>query len=208
LKYFDKYKTENIIPFVKSLDNKFANDWLLGFSPTTRIENINTIIQTIDESITTDQILEHDCLNIDKKQLQNILKEDIYGKRGARYLMLKLDLLYHGHTTKFEYPDQISIEHILPQQPQKNSQWCKEFNEEERKLWTNKIGNLVLISRRKNSMQGNKDYFEKRDKYFKNNIELFSNSIRVFNEYNHWTKLDLEKNQEVVTMKLLNSFNL
>ena len=50
-----------------------------------------------------------------------------------------------------------------------------------------RIGNLVLISRRKNSSQGNKEYADKKNKYFKSNIELFSNSVRIYNQFATWT---------------------
>jgi len=208
LRYYDKFKTENLILFVKALDNKFANDWLTGNTPTKRIENVNTIIQSIDDAKISNDILQNACLLIDKTKLSNVLAENIYGKRAARYVLLKLDLLYHGHTTKLEMPETISIEHILPQTPNDTSKWKIDFSDIERENWTNKLGNLVLISRRKNSAQGNKDYAEKRDKYFKNNIELFSNSVRIYNNYSTWTLSDLEKNHDEVLGKIKKGFGV
>lgn len=208
LRYCDKFKNEKLILFVKKLDNKFANDWINGYTPTTRIENVNTIIQAIDNLDTADELLLDSCLEINNSDLLNALNSNIYGKRAARYILLKLDLLYHGHTTKLSMPETISIEHILPQNPTEGSKWTKDFTTQEREDWTNKIGNLVLISRRKNSGQGNKDYVEKSSKYFKNNIELFSNSIRVFKEYTTWNLADLQKNQEEVLGKIKSGFGI
>jgi hypothetical protein len=142
-------------------------------------------------------------LKVDKDDLQTVIQGNIYGKRAAKYVLLKLDLLYHGHTKKFDMPDTISIEHILPQTPNDNSQWKRDFTDEERENWTNKLGNLVLISRRKNSSQSNRDYSDKKERYFKNNIELFSNSIRIYENYSTWTVQDLKKNHEDVLNKLL-----
>ena len=206
LKYYDKFKTDRLINFVKALDNKFANDWLLGYYPTSRIENVNLIIQAIDDSKITTEVLDNTCLKLETKELTEILEGNIYGRRAARYVLLKLDLLYHGHTTKIEIPETISIEHILPQNPYEGSQWKTDFSEIDRENWTNKLGNLVLISRRKNSAQGNKDYAVKKDKYFKNNVELFSNSIRIYNQFNTWTISDLTKNQGDVLIKIKNGF--
>ena len=103
-------------------------------------------------------------------------------------------------------PETISIEHIMPQQAADNSLWKTDFTENEKDEWLNKIGNLVLISRRKNSSQGNKDYSEKREKYFKKNIELFSNSVRIYNQYPTWTLADLKRNNVEVLKNIKEGF--
>ena len=143
-----------------------------------------------------------------RSDLTETLEGNIYGRRAARYVLLKLDLLYHGHTTKLEMPETISIEHILPQNPDNVSQWKTAFTDNDRENWTNKLGNLVLISRRKNSSQGNKDYADKKEKYFKNNVELFSNSIRIYNQFPTWTLLELTRNHTDVLTKIKQGFGL
>lgn len=208
LRYYEKFKTELLINFIKALDNKFANDWLIGYTPTERIENVNSIIQAIDDANSAKSILSNDCLNLDKKDLEETLKGNIYGKRGARYILLKLDLLFHGHTTKTEMPETISIEHVLPQNPDINSKWNSDFTVAEKEEWTNKLGNLVLISRRKNSAQGNRDYSDKKERYFKNNVELFSNSVRIYNQYPTWALLDLKDNHEKVLTRIKQGFGI
>ena len=208
LRYYDKYKNSKLIDFVKALDNKFANDWLLGYSPTQRIENVNAIIQKIDDAKNEDEVLNDSILSLDKSELLTTLQGNIYGRRAARYILLKLDLLYHGHTSKMEMPETISIEHILPQNPNDGSQWKQDFTDIQREEWTNRIGNLVLISRRKNSSQGNKEYADKKNKYFKSNIELFSNSVRIYHQFATWTFADIQKNQNEVITKIKNGFGL
>lgn len=208
LRYYDRFKTDKLIDFIKMLDNKFANDWLIGLTPTLRIENVNAIIQAIDDAQIPSDVLQNKSLELSATDLENAFESNIYGRRAARYLLLKLDLLFHGHTTKMEMPETISIEHILPQNPNDGSQWKQDFNDFEREEWTNKLGNLVLISRRKNSAQGNKDYIDKRDRYFKNNIELFSNSVRIFNQYPTWSLMDLKKNHSEVLQKIKSGFSL
>jgi uncharacterized protein with ParB-like and HNH nuclease domain len=208
MRYYEKFKTTHLVEFVKALDNKFANDWLVGLTPTIRIENVNAIIQDIDDAVDSQSLLKKDCLLIDKPDLMNVFNGNIYGKRAARYVLLKLDLLFHGHTTKIEMPDTISIEHILPQTPPDNSQWKSDFTDSERFDWTNKLGNLVLISRRKNSSQSNRDYFDKKEKYFKSNIELFSNSVRIYQQFPNWKLTDLKKNHDDVVNKMKEGFSI
>jgi len=208
LRYYEKFKTSRLIEFVKKLDNKFANDWLVGITPTIRIENVNAIIQVIDDSKKVEDVLMSNTLALSIKELSNVLSGNIYGRRAARYVLLKLDLLYHGHTTKPDTPEMISIEHILPQTPPLLSQWRKDFSDDQRMELTDKLGNLVLISRRKNSAQSNKDYKDKKEKYFKSNVELFSNSVRIYNQYLTWNFNDLNKNQTEVLAKIKQGFGI
>jgi hypothetical protein len=42
--------------FVCMLENKFGNNWLLGLTPTERIENMNRLIQAIDDASTPNDL--------------------------------------------------------------------------------------------------------------------------------------------------------
>ena len=90
LRFYDKFTTDQLVNFIKALDNKFANDWLVGYTITTRIEKVNSIIQSIDDARTPNEVLQHDCMSVDSRNLIDILQGDIYGKRAARYVLLKL----------------------------------------------------------------------------------------------------------------------
>lgn len=206
LKYYDKFGKHQLIDFVKSLDNAFAYDWLVGLTPTSRIENVNNWMENID-SKTNEEVIQVLRNHIDQSELIIELNKKIYGRRAAKYLMLKLDCILHGHTTKLDFPSTISIEHILPQTPKVDSQWLHDFTEEERDYAKDRLGNLVLLSRRKNSSQNNRDYADKKQKYFQGNIELFSNSIRVFQQYSTWTVTDFSKNHAYVKTRLLEHFS-
>lgn len=205
LKYYNKFGNHELINFVKSLDNAFAYDWLVGLTPTSRIENVNHWMEAID-SKTSEEVITLLKGHIDQTELALELDKKIYGRRAAKYLMLKLDCILHGHTTKLDFPSTISIEHILPQTPKMDSQWQKDFSEEDHNYAKDRLGNLVLLSRRKNSSQNNRDYADKKQKYFQGNIELFSNSIRIFQQYPTWTVTDFSNNHAYVKTKLLEHF--
>lgn len=208
LRYYDKYNNDKIVDFVRFLDNKISSDWIIGESPTTRIGNVNTIIKHLDNSPNPATALSSDIYKVNSIDLLRVIASGIYGRRYDRYLLLKLDLAFHGHTTKFLPPDTISIEHILPQTPATTSQWAQHYSQQERDIWTDRLGNLILLSRRKNTSQSNLDYLDKKMKYFKNNVELFSNSIRIFNEYNSWSLDDLKKNHRESLKKLLELYSI
>jgi len=205
LKYYDKFSREHLISFTNALNNAFAYDWIIGLTPTKRIDNVNTWIGYID-TLSSNEIISKLQEHINSNDLQSHLENKIYGRRTAKYLMLKLDCSLHGHTTKFNLPSTISIEHLLPQTPNVDSQWMIDFTEQDREYAQDRLGNLTLLSRKKNSSQNNRDYADKKDRYFKGNIELFSSSIRIFQKYSTWTMNDFKNNHEEIKKILLKSF--
>lgn len=201
-KFFcDSTGYENFCTFLKLLDKKVSADWICSLQPTKRIENVNAVIKLIDKANSPNDIFTSTVFNV-PTGLKNILQADVYGTRYAKYLMLKLDLLLRDNTTAFQPPPTISIEHILPQNPPADSQWRKDFTDVQRDEWTDKLGNLVLLSRRKNSSLGNRDYAEKKSRYFNKYINLFAISLNVMNKYNQWTLADLQKNHADVVEKI------
>ncbi|MFY4840916.1 DUF262 domain-containing protein [Aliarcobacter butzleri] len=202
LRFYDKFKKDRLFEFLKKLDNKFSYDWIIQFTPTTRIENMAKIISQIDLVQSVDDLFASDVFEVNENKLINILRDDIYGRRFARYVLYKLDYLYSSKDDKMNIPKTISVEHILPQNPKDGSQWKKDFTDIQIDDNKHKIGNLVLISRSKNSSQGNLDYDKKKEKYFQKNIDLFRNSLRILTLNDTWTPEKLQENQKNVIEKL------
>lgn len=200
-----------ILEFLRKLENKFCGDWVTFQTPTDRIKGMNQITAKIDEvndiselskTEKVSQLLRSSVFAYDEQRFLEILKDyDIYRRRFARYLLFKLDVLYGSDDTKLQTFRWMSVEHILPQNPKGNSQWRKDFAHEEREMWTHRLGNLVLISRRKNSSQGRLDFAQKKAKYFKHNVEVFPNSVRVMQK-DHWDLATLKAHHNEVIEKL------
>jgi len=150
--------------------------------------------------------LENDCFTIDIENFQRTVESAVYGRRFTRYILLKLDYYFHDHSHTMPL-ETLSVEHILPQTPEDGSQWKTDFTDEYREAWTDKIGNLVLISTRKNSSQGRQDYKKKKENYFKNRISTCANSIRVL-QNEQWTPTELEANHELVLDKIRKHYGM
>lgn len=207
LKYYDKFGKDNLVNFTKKLNNKFASDWIANLTPTSRIYNMNDIVSQIEKIENSSELINHNCLKIDNKSILDFINGDIYGKRQARYILLLSNYLYLDEKTEFVIPDTIiSVEHILPQNPSDNSQWKQDFDDESREKWTNKIGNLIIITRKKNSAQSNKDFVQKKEKYFKGNVEL-GRSASVMSKPS-WTLNDLMGNHNEVLKKLKDNYGI
>ncbi|EFI23204.1 hypothetical protein HMPREF9016_01591 [Neisseria sp. oral taxon 014 str. F0314] len=206
LRYYNKFRKENLLEFTKKLNNKFVSDWISGFTPTIRIINMNNIIDMIDKLDSCDELLNQDCFAINGQEILNFLQTDIYGKRPTRYILLLLNYLYHSHEQPFNTPKVISVEHILPQNPKSDSQWVQDFDNEQREKWTNKLGNLIILSRRKNSSQSNLDFAQKQQKYFKGNVEL-GRSANIM-ACKTWKIDDVQKNHNETLAKLKEHFGI
>ncbi|MFC3885570.1 HNH endonuclease family protein [Bacillus songklensis] len=164
------------------------------------------MIQAINQAETPQDVLgagifqkTEDC----KTVRFNIEADDFYKKKYAKYLLLRLDMaLNENANVKKSYTGIISVEHILPQKPPKGSSWEHGFTEEERKIWTHRLGNLVLLSRKKNSSANNRDFDIKLKKYFSNGITDFELTKELKN-FKGWTIKECEFRQEDLVRKLM-----
>ena len=114
--------------------------------------------------------------------------------RVGRALLLRLDSLLTDAGVTYDHPI-ISIEHVLPQNPARDSEWAANFSQEERDEWTGRLANLVLLSRRKNSGARNHDFDRKKNVYFKRGgASMFALTLGVLDE-SEWTPAVLERRQ-------------
>ncbi|MDF0728910.1 DUF262 domain-containing HNH endonuclease family protein [Cytobacillus sp. S13-E01] len=204
--YYEKFGRTDLSKFLKKLEYKFVGDWILQFTSTQRIENMNKILKQIELVNTTTELLESDELfTVDKQALRDILDKNIYGRRFARYILLKYEYLESDNTVHLADYKTISVEHILPQSPSTTSKWVELFNIEQRQFWTHKLANLVLISKRKNSSLSNLDFENKREKYLQKRIDIFAGSKVFILTADKWTPEVLKARQDKMLDLLINN---
>lgn len=205
LAWYHKFDDEGLLEFVKKLDNKFSADWIMQLTPTQRIQNMNEILKAIEKAKSEDHKIPEALFEYDRSQLISLLDSKIYGRRFAKYILLRLEHLYFGHTSLLNLPDELSVEHILPQKPNMKSLWEDNFTPEQRENWIHRLGNLLLISSRKNTSLGNKDFSEKKEVYFKERVETLPNSVRVM-KLQSFNMPDLMERHEELLQKLHDSY--
>lgn len=102
----------------------------------------------------------------------------------------------------------ISIEHVLPQNPRNYSQWLIDWKPEEKQKWVHRLGNLVLLPRRKNSQAGNMEFEQKKTEYFNpKDVVTFPITVNVINQ-KKWTVTEVENNQNQYLTKLVEIWDL
>jgi hypothetical protein len=221
--YYKFNEDKHLLDFILKLEKKVIIEWAAGFSPTERTASLNRIIKLIDNETepqkVVDELLfyksEEDfkgkpprMLNFaDKNQVESILIDrlndsqfySIYSGKLAKYILLRIDMKYWELKNFPGYPGTMTVEHILPRTPSEDSEWLKIFSEEERAVWTNKLGNLVLLSGNKNSKAQNYDFIKKKDVYFKGKSTPFR-ITRWLENKDKWTLEELSERHQ----KLLN----
>lgn len=198
LHFYLKYNNDHFEEFLKLLNRKFTADWIQELYFTKRIDNTCKIIEAIDDSSCVEDVLNSESFNYDIDKTISLLDSPAYGKRYCRYLLILISVILSGDETDLALPQIVSIEHILPQNPNQDSKWLEAFSDEQREECTNKLGNLMLISRRKNSSLSNYDFDRKKERYFKDNIGSFALSFKIYANYQTWTYSDIKNNHDDV----------
>ena len=204
LYYYEKFNTQGLVKFLKLLDNKFMGDWINRETPTKRLENMNKILKAIEIGENYNDILNNKNLfNFDINNFKNIINGNIFGERYCKYLLLKIEYLSLDSEVAYigNYKN-ISIEHVLPQNPKEDSEWRAKFSNEDREEWTNKLGNLILLTKRKNSKLSNLEFKDKKEKYLADKILLFPSVFEVYSNGEDWN-IDILKTRQNRIVNLL-----
>ena len=209
ISYFMKFKYHKIDIFIKILEYKFIGDIMANIIPSERTKNLNNIIKAIESKNNVNELLnDKQLFRVDLKAFRKTLNGKIYGKKYAKYLLLKVEYLMSDNTVHLSNYNEITIEHVLPQNPPPKSKWRVDFNDNQRRLWTNRISNLVLISNKKNVKLGNLDFEHKKEKYLKDRMDVFNGSKIFLNKSFKWNEKALHIRQDMLVNMLVNNKGL
>ncbi|MEV4780102.1 DUF4357 domain-containing protein [Burkholderia sp. LMU1-1-1.1] len=112
---------------------------------------------------------------------------ETHSPRALAIILLRLDHLMSDGSASYQQGT-VSIEHVMPQQPAPNSQWLGWVPEVQvHQNWVHRLGNLALLSRRKNSAASNYEFEKKKKAYFtKGGVCSFALTTQVL-QYDTWT---------------------
>ena len=190
--------TDALGQFFRYLERLAYGMFILRSNINQRIRRYAAILRAIEqEENLFDASSPLQLLADEKSEILRVLDGQIYSfLRVRRPLLLRLNSLLSDAGVRYDYPT-ITIEHVLPQNPDKKSEWLRKFqNEDERAEWTGKLANLVLLSRRKNSSAQNYDFNKKKETYFqKGGVATFALTTQVLSEPD-WTPEVLQRRQK------------
>jgi hypothetical protein len=127
---------------------------------------------------------------------------DTHSARAMSLILVRLDSLLSAGGAEYSF-DIISVEHVLPQTPMPKSQWIEWIPEsDKRQKLVHRLGNLALLTRRKNSSARNFDFDKKKTAYFtKNGISPFGLTTQVLSTAT-WTEDVILSRQAELLSKL------
>lgn len=165
-----------------------------------RYAKINSKIETKADLYATGSEL---MLNSQDREyiIATLSSPDLYGKRLVKPVLAKIEEQMNDGSIAINFGT-LSIEHILPQTPI-DKYWTSRFTMDDKLKLTNSLGNLSLITVRKNSQAKNYEFTTKINVYFKadgraSNLAMVNNLL----SYPEWTADNIRNR----TLELLNHF--
>lgn len=212
VKFATSQDSASVLTFVRDLERLAAGMMILRYNVNDRMKRYGNLIRAMEKG--EDLSADTSPLQLtteEKLQVRATLNGDVYlvGKI-RKFVLLRLDTILAGNSGATYDHNFITVEHVLPQSPEDGSQWLTWFGTRQVcDQWVHRIGNLVLLSQRKNSQASNYEFRKKRDLYFKGKGDTanFALTNRVLAE-NDWTPTIIEKNQNEYLTKLSNLWRL
>jgi hypothetical protein len=120
---------------------------------------------------------------------------ETFAARARTTILVRLDTLLSGGGAMYDYQT-ITVEHVLPQTPPDGSKWLTWFPDaNDRFRWVHTLGNLALLTRKKNSAASNYEFDKKKQSYFtQGGVSPFVLTTQVLDK-SEWTPVIVAERQ-------------
>ncbi len=185
------------LKFFRRLDGLALGMLVLGKTKRQRAKRFNQITQRVireRDTVFTSASSELYLSDAERRKIREILSGEIRpARKFVKPLLLRLNAEMLTTTIPPHFPSSVTIEHILPQRPAKNSEWKQVFpNDAERKRLTHQLGNLTILTAEINRSNRNYDFQIKKEKMFGAvESQLFPLTVMLASK-NQWTRADIE----------------
>lgn len=194
-------KPKYVKSFLTAIDSLAYGMFICRWNVNERIARYAKIIKEI-ESDGHGILSEGSSIYLSKKTRRLVLQEldgPVYETpRIRKTILLRLDEAVSTGEATYDYRI-ITVEHVLPQNPEDDGEWLEAFpHEESRILWTHRLANLVLLARAKNSQAQNFAFERKKKEYFvRKGTSPFALTSQVL-QTDAWTPEILEERQKTL----------
>lgn len=171
--FFNSKQDRNNFPEFASLFEKvYMQAWLIGMTKSQREAACYYAVEAINNGQPYEKILEAVRARAENQEFEKSLDAKYFydGSRPriinlVKSVLLRVDRARHDDITD-PNPDlrKITVEHILPQ-TMTAPYWTDRFTPAQHEEWRHKLGNLTLLSGRKNSAARNHGFDKKKDAY-------------------------------------------
>ena len=209
-------KYEDFIGLCKILRKFYYSYWIANYTTTKVKQTSFNIINWIKEKRHLDYIKKriHRKMKSDGvfERLNEYLQDEIYGLPWVKAILLLIEYSQTDNSKPLfiEKDKNLHIEHILPQEWNKNPEWKKYWNENDGKNLVNKLGNLTLLSGKKNISASNSSFKKKLEIYKGkgySEVSAFEITKRILGNKN-WTKTEVQERNDWLMKNLNEILNL
>lgn len=191
---------DEALTFLIGLDRLAYALALASAEENTRLARYRKPIQALRDGATLAELCDIMELTENEKRLaRDVLDGPFYKKERIRLpVLLRIDEQLSESGAWYDVTD-ISVEHILPRNPPQGSPWIKAFPDAaQRKKLVDRIGNLTLLSRRKNNEAANLPFERKKREYFATGATTpFALTTRLITEPG-WDAAALQRRQQMM----------
>lgn len=218
---FSNFKDVDFANLLNLLENWFIRRHITDYPATNKLDQIFIdLISKINEQGYAFEVVESFLKNdknyqSDEKFKERLINDDLYeiNTGATRCLLTKLEKSKRTKESEVNFWETTgekkskliwSIEHIMPQNPDKKTDWLN-IDEEIRKQYVHKLGNLTLTCY--NSNLSNKSFIDKISiSENGNNIGLQSGNVKI-NDYffskDNWTIDDIKIRSEILVNEIM-----
>jgi len=175
--------------------------WVAGYTTAKTRDFSFKLIRLIKKGASLGEIKDEINRKMKEDNVLKWIKEDLeYDVYGVTWLKPLLILVEYGQTDEsvfIEYSRNLHVDHILPEEWEKKSYWKKRWSKEKADYWLHKLGNLTLLSGRKNIRASNEEFPKKRKIYKGKGLDgttSFEITKRIIKS-SSWTEKEVRKRQ-------------
>lgn len=195
-----KFGTVNFYEFMLDLEKIYLEQWVSTVRKDERFTIYSKLLKLIDECKKSEDVLSQITFNTSKIIAAAKLSK-LYGARYVKYFLLRLEVV-ESENDMYKEINAKSIEHVFPQNPAATSEWRQDPDFDQHKAVVDSIGNLVLLSRSKNSSASNHDFEVKKESYLKERLSDYPRSLQVTTE-TEWTVKKIKVLTEALAKKIV-----
>lgn len=201
LLYFaKKFGPERFLDYVLAIEKVYLEHWVGAMRKDERYSRYTTLLASIKTLDDPGAVL--DAVTSDEESVRDACRQDNFYSAGySKYLLLRAEILASELDQDKEFVVR-SVEHVLPQNPKADSEWRKSFSDDDIKAVVHTAGNLVLLSKGKNSAASNREFPAKKETYLKKRVSDFPRSVEILG-FDEWTRQTIEQRTEAFAKGIL-----